>query len=87
MSTAPPPSGLPATVNSAVAAAAAHAVVTTESQENGPAADHGAVRLSDVADVINGAENTRLAAWTNTVPAVILNIQRQPGSNVIARET
>jgi multidrug efflux pump len=43
-----------------------------------------AVRLSDVADVINGAENTRLAAWMNTVPAVILNIQRQPGSNVIA---
>ena len=43
-----------------------------------------AVRLNGVADVINGAENTRLAAWMNTVPAVILNIQRQPGSNVIA---
>ncbi len=41
------------------------------------------VRLSDVGNVINGAENTKLAAWMNTVPAVILNIQRQPGSNVI----
>jgi multidrug efflux pump len=41
------------------------------------------VRLSDVGSVINGAENTKLAAWMNTVPAVILNIQRQPGSNVI----
>ncbi len=41
------------------------------------------VRLSDVAKVVNGAENSRLQAWTNTVPAVILNIQRQPGANVI----
>jgi multidrug efflux pump len=41
------------------------------------------VRLSDVGEVINGAENTKLAAWMNTTPAVILNIQRQPGSNVI----
>jgi multidrug efflux pump len=43
----------------------------------------GAVRLSDVADVIDGAENVRQAAWMNDVPAVILNIQRQPGANVI----
>jgi multidrug efflux pump len=41
------------------------------------------VRLSDVGNVINGAENTKLAAWMNTTPAVIVNIQRQPGSNVI----
>ncbi|HTZ76599.1 MAG TPA: efflux RND transporter permease subunit, partial [Stellaceae bacterium] len=34
--------------------------------------------------VVEGAENTRLAAWTDTTPAVILNIQRQPGANVIA---
>ena len=39
--------------------------------------------FSDVADVIEGSENTRLAAWMNEVPAVILNIQRQPGTNVI----
>ena len=42
------------------------------------------VRLSDVANVVEGAENTKLAAWANRTPAVILNIQRQPGANVIA---
>ena len=41
------------------------------------------VFLSDVADVVDSAENVRLAAWMNEVPAVILNIQRQPGANVI----
>ena len=41
------------------------------------------VRLSDVADVIDGAENTKLAAWANEEPAIIVNIQRQPGANVI----
>ncbi len=41
------------------------------------------VKLSDVASVVNGAENTKLGAWANTTPAVILNVQRQPGANVI----
>jgi multidrug efflux pump len=41
------------------------------------------VRLSDLGSVTQGAENARLAAWMNDVPAVILNIQRQPGANVI----
>ena len=41
------------------------------------------IRLSDVADIVDGAENTRLAAWANRAPAIILNIQRQPGANVI----
>src|SRR5207244_7580455 len=41
------------------------------------------IQLADVADVIEDAENVRLAAWMNDVPAVILNIQRQPGANVI----
>ncbi len=41
------------------------------------------VKLSDVADAIDSAENVKLAAWMNDTPAVILNIQRQPGSNVI----
>jgi multidrug efflux pump len=41
------------------------------------------VRLKDVASVVNGAENTKLGAWANTTPAVILNVQRQPGANVI----
>ena len=42
-----------------------------------------AIRLKDVAHVVNGAENTKLGAWWNTTPAVILNVQRQPGANVI----
>jgi multidrug efflux pump len=41
------------------------------------------VRLSDVAEAIDGAENDKLAAWMNRVPAVVLNVQRQPGANVI----
>ncbi len=43
----------------------------------------GPVRLSDVADVVDGAENNTQAAWMNSKPAVILNIQRQPGTNII----
>ena len=39
-----------------------------------------AVRLSDVATVVEGPENTELAAWANRTPAIILNIQRQPGT-------
>jgi len=42
------------------------------------------VRLSDVATVIDGVENTQQAAWADTKPAVILNIQRQPGANIIS---
>jgi multidrug efflux pump len=41
------------------------------------------IRLSDVADVVDGAENARLAAWANQEPAIIVNILRQPGTNVI----
>ncbi len=41
------------------------------------------VRLQDVANIIDGVENSRQAAWMNTVPAVIVNIQRQPGANII----
>ena len=42
------------------------------------------VRLSDISKVIDDVENVKLAAWMNTTPAVIMNVQRQPGSNVIA---
>jgi multidrug efflux pump len=42
------------------------------------------IRLSDVATVIDGAENTKLAAWADAKAALVLNIQRQPGANVIA---
>ena len=41
------------------------------------------VRMSDVAKVITGPENVNQAAWMNNTPAVILNIQRQPGANII----
>ncbi len=41
------------------------------------------IRVQDIADAVDGAENSRLAAWANTTPAIILNIQRQPGTNVI----
>jgi multidrug efflux pump len=43
----------------------------------------GSVRLSDIATVVQGAENVRLGAWANRTPAIILNVQRQPGANVI----
>jgi len=41
------------------------------------------LRLKDVAEIVDGAENERLAAWANETQAVLLNIQRQPGANVI----
>jgi len=42
------------------------------------------VRIRDVATVIDGAENTKLAAWVNADRAIVLNIQRQPGTNIIS---
>jgi multidrug efflux pump len=41
------------------------------------------IRLKDVATAVSAAENTQLGAWKNTTPAIILNVQRQPGANVI----
>lgn len=45
--------------------------------------DGAPLRLKDVAEIVDGAENERLAAWANQNQAVLLNIQRQPGANVI----
>ncbi len=42
------------------------------------------VMLTDVARIVDGVENTNLAAWMNQTPAVILNVQRQPGANTIS---
>ena len=42
------------------------------------------IRLSDIARAVEGPENEQLAAWENTTPAVILNVQRQPGTNIIS---
>ncbi|QEY58650.1 MdtB/MuxB family multidrug efflux RND transporter permease subunit [Pseudomonas sp. C27(2019)] len=46
-------------------------------------ADGHVLKLADVAQIVEGAENNRLAAWANLNQAVLLNIQRQPGANVI----
>jgi multidrug efflux pump len=45
--------------------------------------NNGPVRVSDVATVVDDVENVRQAAWINETPAVIVNIQRQPGANII----
>jgi multidrug efflux pump len=42
-----------------------------------------AVRLSDVATLVAGAENTKLAGWMNETPALLINVQRQPNANVV----
>jgi multidrug efflux pump len=41
------------------------------------------VRLADVAELVDSAENTKLAAWMSKSPALLINVQRQPGANVI----
>ncbi|MBL8654336.1 MAG: efflux RND transporter permease subunit, partial [Alphaproteobacteria bacterium] len=46
-------------------------------------ADGAPVRLSDVAEVVMSAENTRLGAWMNATPAIIVEVRRQPGANII----
>lgn len=45
--------------------------------------DDAPLRLGDVATIIDGAEDRFLAAWADTQPAVLLNVQKQPGANVI----
>ena len=46
--------------------------------------DNAPIRLGQVAQVVQSAENVKLGAWANDKPAIILNVQRQPGANVIA---
>src|ERR1700692_3732998 len=46
--------------------------------------DGAPVMLTDVAQIVNGVENNNQAAWMNQTPAVILNVQRQPGANTIS---
>src|SRR5580693_8375235 len=41
------------------------------------------VRLKDVATLVSGAENSKLGGWMNRTPALIINVQRQPGANVV----
>ena len=60
-------------------------VTTTDYRSVVVAYRNGApVMLSDVAHIVNGVENNNQAAWMNLTPAVILNVQRQPGANTIS---
>ena len=59
------------------------AIPTTTSIRSSPIATARRCCLSDVATVELAAENSRLSAWMNATPALIVNIQRQPGANVI----
>jgi multidrug efflux pump len=52
-------------------------IISYKSSTNAP------VRLSDVAKVVDGVENDQLAAWANGKPAVLLDIRRQPGANIV----
>ena len=45
---------------------------------------NASIHLSDIAEIVDGAENQHQAAWMNRQPAVIINIQRQPGANIIS---
>jgi multidrug efflux pump len=60
-------------------------ITAAQGYENVPVAwrDNAPVLLKEVATVRSGPENAQLAAWMNTTPAVIINIQREPGANTI----
>ena len=53
------------------------------SRSSSPIATAARCTSADVADVTDDVENARQAAWMNETPAVLVNIQRQPGANVI----
>jgi len=61
----------------ATAAEYKNTIISYSSTNNAP------VRLSDVAKVVDGVENDQLAAWANGKPAVLLDIRRQPGANIV----
>ncbi|MHA6204829.1 efflux RND transporter permease subunit [Dyella soli] len=63
--------------NDQLADAAAYKSTIIAYRNNAP------VRLSDVANVVDGVENDQLAAWANGKPAVLLDIRRQPGANIV----
>jgi len=63
--------------NDQLASAAAYREVVIAYRNNGP------VRLKDVAQVSEGLENARVGGWYQGIPAVIIDVQRQPGANVI----
>ncbi|RJF79257.1 multidrug efflux RND transporter permease subunit [Azospirillum cavernae] len=64
-------------VNDQIENAAAYRPIIVTYKNGGP------VRLSDIGAVVDSVENTRLAAWHDGKPAVLLSVQRQPGANII----
>ncbi len=65
----------------ATAAEYKNTIISYNSTKNAP------VRLEDVAKVVDGVENDQLAAWANGKPAVLLDIRRQPGANIVQTVT
>ena len=63
--------------NDQIASAAAYKAITVAFRNNAP------VLLSDVADVVDGLENNKVGAWYKGQPAIVIDVQRQPGANVI----
>ena len=63
--------------NDQIAAADSYKTVTLAYRNNAP------VMVKDVAEVVDGLENTRVGGWHQGVPAVVIDIQRQPGANVV----
>ena len=82
VSTAPPPSGLPAAVNAPVAAAVKRAAASN-ANASGVAADHGVVRLSDVAQVVDSVEDIHTMGLFNGKPAIMVFVFKSPAANVI----
>ncbi len=67
--------------NDQIASAAAYKAITVAFRNNAP------VLLSDVADVVDGLENNKVGAWYKGQPAIVIDVQRQPGANVIETVT
>ena len=63
--------------NDQIASAVAYKAITIAFRNNAP------VLLSDVADVVDGLENNKVGAWYKGQPAIVIDVQRQPGANVI----
>jgi multidrug efflux pump len=73
-----PVSAYTVNTNDQITSAAAYGDIVVAYRNNAP------VRLRDVATLVAGAENDKLGGWMNGTPALIVNVQRQPGANVVA---
>jgi multidrug efflux pump len=73
-----PVSSYTVNTNDQITSADAYGAIVVAYRNNAP------VRLRDVATLVAGAENDKLGGWMNSTPALIVNVQRQPGANVVA---